>query len=60
MNAIYPDPESKFALKLAKYERVQLLKFSKAILKDSGIPDIMKIIVEVTNRMKKLKSQNTE
>lgn len=38
---------------MMKYERVQYKKLSYTILKDSGIPDLMRIVNEVTNRMKK-------
>lgn len=37
--------------RLMKYERVKYKQYNHVILNDAGIPDLMKVITDVKNRM---------
>lgn len=48
MEAVFPNKECGEMMRLKVYENKVYKKFSSVILKDNGIPDLMKIVTEVT------------
>lgn len=56
MDALYPNKECEEMLRLKIYETKVYKKFSSVILKDNGIPDLMRIVAELTQRMNNFKN----
>ena len=52
LNAIFPDKETAHSRRLQEFERQKLVKYSLSILEDDGVPDLMRVIGEVRERMR--------
>ena len=57
---MFPDRKTAYTRRLLEYERKQLKDFSASILQDDGVPNLVKVINEVKERMRSFRQRLQE